>query len=480
MGKALYRKYRPKTLSEVVGQEQVTDILANSLKQGKISHAYLFVGPRGTGKTSVARIFAHEINGFPYELEDDYVDIIEIDGASNRGIDDIRELREKAAIAPSEGKFKVYIIDEVHMLTPQAFNALLKTLEEPPEHVVFMMATTDVHKVPRTILSRTQNFNFKLAKPETMRGFLRKVSDAEGIEIADDAIEVVRRQGGGSFRDSLSLLDQVSALSEAEITRDLVVAAMGLPEDEEVEKVLEAYSRGDLNEIAEVLRGIFTSGTKPELLTEGMIRKIMAEPRPEWLGLLARLPEVAAPFSEAKMLVALTRDLATKPVVMNSAAARPVAAEKPTATKQTAANPSVQPATEPVEMTAEKPTNEPKIESKTEPEAKSPVMTTIDFNWSDFKTKVQEQNDAVARQLDKCRYEFDKGVLDIFPEKKIVRTILARDKNMDILRSVASGIKIVVHEVGDAPESAKNDPQKASLSDIMGGEVIEDGGESPF
>jgi len=143
-----------------------------SLKAGKISHAYLFVGPRGCGKTSVARILAHEVNGFKYEIEDDYVDIIEIDAASNRGIDNIRELREKVMIAPSSGKYKIYIIDEVHMLTKEAFNALLKTLEEPPKHAIFIMATTDAYKVPVTITSRAQVYTFKLAPNEVMMDYL--------------------------------------------------------------------------------------------------------------------------------------------------------------------------------------------------------------------------------------------------------------------------------------------------------------------
>ena len=221
--KALYRKYRPCKLAEVVGQEQVTKVLENSLKQGKVSHAYLFIGPRGTGKTSVARIFAHEVNGFKYELEDDYVDIVEIDGASNRGIDNIRELREKAAIAPTSGKYKIYIIDEVHMLTKEAFNALLKTLEEPPTHVIFIMATTDAYKVPVTITSRAQTYTFKLADAATMLAHLRKIADAEDIKIADDALQIIVRRGGGSFRDSLSLLDQISTLSSEEITKELVV-----------------------------------------------------------------------------------------------------------------------------------------------------------------------------------------------------------------------------------------------------------------
>ena len=151
MSQVLYRKYRPTRLQDVVGQEHITKVLDNAIKQNKIGHAYLFIGPRGTGKTSVARIFAHAVNGFDYEVEDHYLDIIEIDAASNTGVDNIRELREKAVIAPTEGKYKVYIIDEVHMLTKSASNALLKTLEEPPEHVIFIMATTDAYKVPITI-----------------------------------------------------------------------------------------------------------------------------------------------------------------------------------------------------------------------------------------------------------------------------------------------------------------------------------------
>ena len=174
--KSLYRRYRPVKLADVVGQPQVTEPLLKSLESGKVGHAYLFTGPRGCGKTSVARILAHEINKFEYTIEDDYVDIIEIDAASNRGIDNIRELREKAAITPTVGKYKVYIIDEVHMLTKEAFNALLKTLEEPPEHVVFIMATTDAHKVPVTITSRAQVFTFNLAKPQVITEFLKNVA----------------------------------------------------------------------------------------------------------------------------------------------------------------------------------------------------------------------------------------------------------------------------------------------------------------
>ena len=273
---ALYRKYRPKTLKEVIGQESITKPLENSLKTGKISHAYLFTGPRGTGKTSVARIFAHEVNNFPYELEDSYLDIIEIDAASNTGVDNIRELREKAVIAPSKGKYKVYIIDEVHMLSKSAFNALLKTLEEPPEHVIFIMATTDAHKVPITISSRSQVYAFHLAPAEVMQSHLRRIADLENLKISDSALKIISRRGGGSFRDSLSLLDQISSLSDGktELSEKTVLDAFGLPADEAINSLLENYSSQNLPEISESLKNILNSGIKPETLAEEIIKKI--------------------------------------------------------------------------------------------------------------------------------------------------------------------------------------------------------------
>ena len=314
--KSLYRRYRPLSLADVVGQEQVTKPLIAALKQGKISHAYLLIGPRGCGKTSVARILAHEVNGFKYELEDNYVDIIEIDGASNRGIDNIRELREKVAIAPTTGKYKVYIIDEVHMLTKEAFNALLKTLEEPPAHAIFIMATTDAYKVPVTITSRTQTYTFSLCDSDTMFNYLKNVATKEKIAITDGALRLIVKRGGGSFRDSLSLLDQISTLSDDEIDEALVIKAMGLPEDEKINVLLADYVAGDLAKIAEDLKGLLSSGIKPETLAEEMINTILSGPRPELLPLLSKLPDIKAPFADVRLLVALTESLAS-PVIQS-------------------------------------------------------------------------------------------------------------------------------------------------------------------
>lgn len=446
-------------LEDVVGQPQVTDPLKKSLAAKKISHAYLFVGPRGCGKTSVARIFAHEVNNFPYEIEDDYVDIIEIDGASNRGIDNIRELREKAMIAPTLGKYKIYIIDEVHMLTKEAFNALLKTLEEPPAHVIFVMATTDAYKIPVTITSRAQTYTFKLADRKTMFDFLKMIAKKEQIKIDDAALEIIVKRGGGSFRDTLSLLDQISTLSSENITKELVIRAMGLPESEKVHELLDSYRAGDVVKITTDLKDLLASGIKPETLAEEMIAEILENPDPTVFPLLASLPEIKAPFSEAKLLVAL--------------AAQTVNAVPRTMTPKSMAK-SPQP-----------------VEKSTQPEA-SPVLpaapvappketaVSLAFDWDNFVETVRAKNDAIYSQLLKTRHSFSAGELHIYPEKKIAKTILARENNKRILIDAAGGSKVIIHDAGEKPENAPEDTTISMISDIMGGKVHEDGGGNPF
>jgi DNA polymerase-3 subunit gamma/tau len=244
MGQALYRKYRSKRLSELVGQEHITGTLTRALAAGHISHAYLFTGPKGVGKTSVARILAHEVNGLPYDDDSTHLDIIEIDAASNRRIDEIRELRERVHTAPTSATYKVYIIDEVHMLTREAFNALLKTLEEPPAHVIFILATTESHKLPETIISRTQRFTFRPVAIDKVIAHLREIAIAEKITVDDEALELIARHGEGSFRDSISLLDQARTVA-AKLTLSDVRSMLGLAPDEAVASLITDTESGD-------------------------------------------------------------------------------------------------------------------------------------------------------------------------------------------------------------------------------------------
>lgn len=256
MSQALYRKYRSKSLSEIVGQDHVTSLLDRALESNKVAHAYLLTGPRGTGKTSVARILAHKITGLPYDVEDNNLDIIEIDAASNNGVDNVRDLREKALVAPIKSQKKVYIIDEVHMLSKSAFNALLKIIEEPPEHVVFILATTDFDKVPDTIVSRTQRYNFRLIDESTVADHLAFIAKKESIKINTDALNLIAERGGGSLRDSISLLDQIqhSESKNGEITRSDVEASLGLATKDEINAIGEAILSGDALKIITAVR----------------------------------------------------------------------------------------------------------------------------------------------------------------------------------------------------------------------------------
>lgn len=236
----LYRKYRPTDFREVIGQDHIVSVLENSIKLGKIVHAYLFCGSRGTGKTSVARIFAREIGTSP-------ADLYEMDAASNRGIDDIRELREGVQTVPFESKYKVYIIDEVHMLTKEAFNALLKTLEEPPKHVVFILATTELDKLPETIVSRCQTFTFKKPHQAVLREFAASIAKKEGFTLEPAAADLVAMLGDGSFRDTQGILQKViSASADKKISLKEVEAVTGAPQSALLMDVIGSIATGEL------------------------------------------------------------------------------------------------------------------------------------------------------------------------------------------------------------------------------------------
>ena len=275
MYQALYRKYRSQTFGQLVGQEVIATTLRQAVEQGKISHAYLFSGPRGTGKTSVAKIFAKAMNcpnqkgGEP--CNDCYIceaitngsleDVIEIDAASNNGVDEIRDIRDKSTYAPSLAPHKVYIIDEVHMLSTGAFNALLKTLEEPTENVVFILATTELHKIPATILSRVQRFEFKSIKTPAIQDHLKTVLDKEGIDYEEEAVAIIARRAEGGMRDALSILDQALSLTgEAQLTTATAEEITGSISQEALDLYVEALSAQDATAALDQLNLIFDNG----------------------------------------------------------------------------------------------------------------------------------------------------------------------------------------------------------------------------
>ncbi|MBF7097200.1 DNA polymerase III subunit gamma/tau [Alkalibacter mobilis] len=283
---ALYRKYRPKTFSDMIGQGNVVSILKNQIIMNKIAHAYLFSGTRGTGKTSAAKIFARGVNcpesvdGEPcnncktcLELESNSVmDIIEIDAASNRGVDEIRDLRDKVKYMPAVGKYKVYIIDEVHMLTAEAFNALLKTLEEPPPHAIFILATTEPNKLPATILSRCQRFNFKRLTADEIKSRMTYVANDVGIQIEEEALELIAKNADGAMRDALSILDQCIAISsDSLIEYEEVKATLGITDNEIVYSMIEAVLNKDATRALENLESAYNAGKEMTQLIHQLI-----------------------------------------------------------------------------------------------------------------------------------------------------------------------------------------------------------------
>lgn len=271
---ALYRKWRPKSFAEIVGQQHVTRTLQNALSAGRISHAYLFCGSRGTGKTTTAKVLAKVLNcikGPSTEpcnscdnclsiMEGRSMDVVEIDAASNRGIDEIRDLREKINFSPSNCRYRVYIIDEVHMLTNEAFNALLKTLEEPPAHVVFILATTEPHKVPVTILSRCQRFDFRPITEQEMISRMQEVARGAGLDVEGNALGLIARAAEGSLRDALSIMDQASSLGEGKITEHEIHGILGTVYEDVLRRMTEALLAGDIAGAIELVDTLVTEG----------------------------------------------------------------------------------------------------------------------------------------------------------------------------------------------------------------------------
>ena len=485
MSKALYRTYRSRSLDEIVGQSHITRILQRAIARGHIAHAYLLTGPRGVGKTSIARILAHEINGLPYTDESTHLDIIEIDAASNNSVEDIRDLRDKVQIAPTSSPKKIYIIDEVHMLSKSAFNALLKTLEEPPEHVVFILATTDADKLPATILSRVQRFNFRAISPRDAVKHLAFIAKQEKIAITPDALELIAEQGKGSFRDSISLLDQLRSLSDETIDRAMVAEVLGLAQDEVVEELMAAYAAADIGRAARLIDEAEAAGTPAELLAEqllGIARqrvvedaallplldKLLAVPRAGWprIALLTALASRAAPPVAARHHQP-SPSTVSEPVASYTRSPAPSSQAPPSdppRQKTNAAASAEQPPTPSASATDHTPAEQSTVASANdETPAASPAP--VDFPWEQFLDAVGAVG--ARTYLAKAGHAFDGQTLTIYAGKKFAKMQI--DRALPTLSAALNCLGITAEIAVLASSKPPKDRQKAAILAMMGG-----------
>lgn len=502
VSQALYRKYRSKSLAEVVGQDHITDILTRALKSGRIAHAYLFTGPRGVGKTSIARILAHEINQLPYTDESTHLDIIEIDAASNNGVEDVRDLREKVQIAPVSAAKKVYIIDEVHMLSKPAFNALLKTLEEPPEHVVFILATTDVEKLPATIISRTQRYGFRAIAPADAVKHLKHIAEEEKIKISDDALMLIAERGEGSFRDSISLLDQLSSLADGKegITTELIETTLGLAPATIVDELLHAVEKHDVAAIAQLLTKTEADGISPVVLNSQIVRTLrdQAPTKPQLLPLLDALLDVPKSTQPSIKLLSVLGSAAVEHKPKTAALATPVLEVSATieelSKQATKVKPEMKKVAAPKETSGAAERNGTDTSSQTlQPDTSSALVpdesasakplakstsgvslsaTLEHFDWPAVIEHTRINHLALYSVLSKCDYDLNGADLTIYCANAFYKKKLDDPKYhthlYDSLKAVG-GYQLTVHTI--PTRAPMKNSQAAAIADIMGGGI---------
>ena len=473
MSQALYRKYRSRSLDEVLGQDHVTSILRRALDQGKIAHAYLLTGPRGVGKTSVARILAHEINHLPYDDDASNLDIIEIDAASNNGVDDIRALREKAQVAPVSAPKKVYIIDEVHMLSKPAFNALLKTLEEPPEHVVFILATTDADKLPATILSRVQQFFFRPIPVGIMTKQLMNIAKKEGFAIEEDAARLIAERSRGGFRDGISTLDQLSILATPDqpLTASMVTEYLGLSDTMVLGNLLDSYPSDDNDKVLNTFQELENSGANSVVVSHQLlsIARNRLRKNPNLIGLVQQLIEVDRhPHPDLKLLT----------IFMNNDSQQ---TEKPVATKKnTTQAASQKPAAKPTPIKpaeSAKPTEKPiKKEEKPAEPAKKPAAkpkktdTPLELNWEKVIERAKEKSLGLVSLLQKSQWSFDGEKLTIYAGSAFYKKKLDDAKNKPLISEIISEETAMDLEIDIIGEKKPPEDEKlAEIAELMGG-----------
>ncbi len=504
---ALYRKYRPQVFEEVVEQETVVRILQEALKQKRIAHAYLFAGPKGTGKTSIARIFAKGLNcesgPTPHPCmkceqcisitNGTNLDVIEIDAASNRGIDEIRDLKEKVKYAPVSARYKVYIIDEAHMLTMQAFNALLKTLEEPPENVVFILATTEPEKIPATILSRCERFYFKRISVKGLVEKIKDVASKENIEIVDAAALLIARFSTGSLRNALSLLDQAATMFDS-ITEENVRTLLGMPGEEVFYEFLKSIIDKNAQRALRIVKNMQDSGKDSKIFVNEFLSYVQELIDAKILGIDDVREEVGE--ETAKLLLEQAKYVSIKKLTeiswrfadaLNSMRFFPdpffaVALTALQCMDIDVLQPSVEKNTETKQHKAEQTevVNSSAAEVRKETAASVPSvgdgLEFIKSQWGNILEEVRKENKPLHAMLERVKpVELQGDVLSLIAEKKFYITIL---KNKDNIESLKKAIKTVIHRdfairyIEETETKEENTPDEKETEKIKESEKV--------
>jgi DNA polymerase III subunit gamma/tau len=527
MAQALYRKWRPQKWQDVIGQDHIIQTLRNAVTAGRVAHAYLFAGPRGTGKTTTARLLAKAVNCLHDELgvrpcdtcdhclavnQGRFLDLIEIDAASNTSVEDVRDLREKINFSPNQGRYKVYIIDEVHMLSTAAFNALLKTLEEPPPHAIFVLATTEIHKIPATVLSRCQRHEFRRIPLKEMVEYLEKMAGEEGLQVDRDAVMLVARQSTGCLRDAISLLDQLSSGGEA-ITLEMALHLLGVTTNQLVVEIVESLVKEDVTQGLEHIHRALDGGSDPRQFARQLVeylrdvllvkmgqavqvdagaevREVMAH-QAEAIS-LERLLAMIKVFNQAATELrsgwqpALPLEMALVES-LRAGAARPTQ-EMPPLSQRSSASPEGAPKTptkpgEVVEL-FQSGIEKPKAESSvaTDPESEE-MYAQVVSNWRRVLDAVKNRSNTTHPFLNSCKLlGMRKGVLLIGYNGDFVRQQMETDEHRSVVETVLEeiiGTAIPVrgfvagNRRGEIPLDVDIDGMVAAALRDLGGKIVD-------
>jgi len=506
MSQALYRKYRPQGWAEVVGQEHVLRTLQNAIAADRVAHAYLFAGPRGTGKTTLARLLAKAVNCLNEDRakrpcnecqncrafnENRFMDLIEIDAASNTSVDDVRDLRDKINFSPSQGRYRIYIIDEVHMLSTAAFNALLKTLEEPPPHAIFVLATTEIHKIPATVLSRCQRHEFRRLPVEEIVGQLQAIIKAEGIQADEDALGAIARQAGGGLRDAISLLDQLASAG-TKITLQLTQTVLGTATSQTVLDLIASIRGRASADGLDAIHGALDSGADPRALA----RQIVEYLRGLMLIQLGNGDQVEATPDLKERMALDARSFSTPDVLrlmksFNNAAVDTRGGWQPSLSLELALAealeiPSAASAPGPRPTAApRKQTSPAAVNGSAGPEAgqsgiKEAVIGLAEINrsWKDVRAVIKPAHPAVEALLNSCKpMEVRGDELILGFQSDTVRALMDKPENLEATQKAVADVLGVSLKIRCAVTNAKGKLPPHVSADGMVATALDHGGE---